>query len=334
MTQQFPVLIADIGGTFTRLALLETQGGKPHLIAKFKTSDYQDPQSAFLAVLAQQKTAPKPKSALLAIAAPIGKQPVHLTNAAWWMDPEKIGTTLSLNKVSLINDFPPIAALLPQLKTNLSDDVARLGPNYTGDDGPMLVLGPGTGLGAAVLRKISKHALIEPTEAGHIEFGASSEEELALWPFIERHDNRHTAESLLCGAGITRLYNALALQNGQEKPKTDVASIIQNALGGDTQALHCLNLYAGLLGRFAGDLALVFGATGGVYLAGGIAPRIYPLLQESPFRSFFENKAPFASMLKSIPTYVITRTDPALYGLAELASYPDRYWLNSQTWER
>jgi len=334
MTQHFPVLIADIGGTFTRLALMESQGSQPQLIAKFKTADYPDPQSAFLAALDQQKIALKPKSALLAVAAPIGKQCVHLTNAAWWIDPEKIGTALSLNKVALINDFPPIAALLPQLDITNNQDVARLGPDCAGDEGPMLVLGTGTGLGAAVLRTVNDHALIEPTEAGHIEFGASSDEELALWPFIERHDNRHTAESLLCGAGIIRLYDALALQRGQEKSKFDVASIIQSALGGDPAAIECLNLYAGLLGRFAGDLALVFGATGGVYLAGGIAPRIYSLLKQSGFRTSFENKAPFVSTLKSIPTFVITRPDPALYGLAELASYPDRFWLNSQTWQR
>ncbi len=334
MTQHFPILIADIGGTFTRLALLETQGSQPQLIAKFKTADYPDPQSAFLAVLDQQKTTTKPKSALLAVAAPIGKQRVHLTNAAWWIDPETIGTALSLNKVVLINDFPPIAALLPKLDTTNPDHVARLGPDCAGDDGPMLVLGPGTGLGAALLRPLHGHALIEPTEAGHIEFGASTDEELALWPLIERHDNRHTAESLLCGAGITRLYEALAMQRGQITSHPDVASIIQSALGGDTAALDCLNLYAGLLGRFAGDLALVFGATGGVYIAGGIAPRIYTLLQQSAFRTSFENKAPFASLLKSIPTFVITRPDPALYGLAELASYPDHFWLNSQTWQR
>jgi glucokinase len=333
MTQHFPVLIADIGGTFTRLAILESQGSQPRLIAKFKTADYPDPQSAFLAALNQQEIVLKPKSALLAVAAPIGKQTVHLTNAAWWIDPEKIGTALSLSKVVLINDFPPIAALLPQLETTNPDHVARLGPDCAGDEGPMLVLGPGTGLGAALLRTVKDLALIEPTEAGHIEFGASSEEELALWPLIERHDNRHTAESILCGAGIARLYDALALQRGQKKLKSDVASIIQSALGGETAARECLNLYAGLLGRFAGDLALVFGATGGVYLAGGIAPRIYPLLQKSAFRTSFENKAPFGSLLKSIPTFVITRPDPALYGLAELASYPDRYWLNSQIWE-
>ena len=333
MTQRLPVLIADIGGTFTRLALLEKQDGQPRLIGKFKTADFKDPQSAFLTIL-QQSRVEKPRTALLAVAARIGKEPVHLTNAAWWIDPQKIGQALVLDEVKLVNDFPPIAAVLPHLDTANSKDVARLGRDCAGDDGPMLVLGPGTGLGAAVLRTINTHALIEPTEAGHIEFGASREDELALWPFIERHDNRHTAESLLCGAGIVRLYRALAKQHGQTLPEIDVAQVTEMALAGDTEATQCLLLYARLLGRFAGDLALVFGATGGIYIAGGIAPRILPLLQHPAFREGFEDKVPFAEMIKTIPTYVVTRPDPALHGLAQLASHPDRYWLNSQTWTR
>jgi glucokinase len=331
MSTQFPVLIADIGGTFTRLALLDGADQAPHLVEKFKTADYENPQSAFATVLAKTKTQ-KPRTALLAVAAPVGQTPVHLTNAAWWIDPKVIGETLGLDQVTLINDFPPIAAVLPHLDTDNPQDVIALGPPCQGNDGPMLVLGPGTGLGAAVLRKISTHQLIEPTEAGHIEFGASLDDELALWPHLERLEQRHTAESILCGAGIERLYQALARKHGKQDPKTDIVTITQAALAHEPDATACLSLYARLLGRFAGDLALVFGATGGVYIAGGIAPRIIPLLQTGTFRSGFENKAPFAAMIKAIPTYIVTRPDPALHGLAQLASHPDRYWLNSQIW--
>ena len=251
MSPRFPVLIADIGGTFTRLALLDAPDTPPRLIAKFKTGEYCDPQTAFLASLAGYDTVQRPRSALLAVAARIGKQPVHLTNAAWWIDPQKIGDALGLDAVSLINDFPPIAAALPQLDPTNSQDLVRLGPDCKGDDGPMLVLGPGTGLGAAVLRGINQQHLIEPTEAGHIDFGASRDDELAFWPFIERHDNRHTAESLLCGSGIVRLSQALAKQRGLPQPDADVATIIQKALAGEKEAHACLLLYARLLGRFA-----------------------------------------------------------------------------------
>jgi glucokinase len=332
MNMAFPVLIADIGGTFTRLALLLKPDEKPHLIAKFKTADYKDPQSAFLTVLEKTNTT-KPRSALLAVAAPVGNKPVHLTNAAWWIDPQKIGETLAFETVSIVNDFPPIAALLPKLDPNTRDDLVRLGPVLQGDDGPMLVLGPGTGLGAAVLRKIKDHHLIESTEAGHIEFGASRDDEIALWPLIDRFEGRHTAESILCGSGIIRLWNAMMRRNNQIPPPTiDVQTITQAALSGDELAHQCLMLYARLLGRFAGDLALVFGATGGVYIAGGIAPKILPLLETSPFRQGFEDKAPFVKTLASIPTYVIARPDPALYGLVELASHADHYWIHQHTW--
>ena len=333
MNTLFPVLIADIGGTFTRLALLDGKEKAPRLIAKFKTADYPNPQTAFKTVLAQSPDE-KPNSALLAVAAPVGNAPVHLTNAAWWIDPQKIGEALGLAQVKLINDFPPIAAVLPHLDQNNPHDLISLGPKASQDGGPMLVLGPGTGLGAAVLRRIDTHELIEPTEAGHIEFGASRADELALWPFLERQDGRHTAESLLCGAGITRLYQGLTRQKGAPAPTIDVAQITQAALAGEQQAVDCLTLYTRLLGRYAGDLALVFGATGGVYIAGGIAPRIVPLLSNGTFREGFEDKAPFSAMIKTIPTYVVTRPDPALFGLARLASDPDRYWINSQSWSR
>ena len=333
MSTQFPVLIADIGGTFTRLALVEHQDQPPRLIAKFKTADYPNPQTAFAAVLAQTQTA-IPSTTLLAVAAPVAHARVHLTNAAWWIDPQEIGEALGFAHVRLVNDFPPIAAVLPQLDADNPNDVCALGPACRGDDGPKLVLGPGTGLGAALLRRLNNHQLIEPTEAGHIEFGASSDDELALWPHLDRLDQRHTAESVLCGAGIERLYQALARIKGKTIAPTGVAAITQAALAHDPDATDCLTFYARLLGRYAGDLALVFGATGGVYIAGGIAPRIIPLLQSGAFRAGFENKAPFASMVKAIPTYVITRPDPALHGLAQLASHPERYWLNSQTWTR
>ena len=333
MSTQFPVLIADIGGTFTRLAVVEHQDQPPRLIAKFKTADYPNPQTAFTTVLAQTQTA-IPRTALLAVAAPVAHARVHLTNAAWWIDPQEIGEALGFAHVRLVNDFPPIAAVLPQLDADNPNDVCALGPACRGDDGPKLVLGPGTGLGAALLRRLNNHQLIEPTEAGHIEFGASSDDELALWPHLDRLDQRHTAESVLCGAGIERLYQALARKKGKTIAPTGVAAITQAALAHDPDATDCLTLYARLLGRYAGDLALVFGATGGVYIAGGIAPRIIPLLQSGAFRAGFENKAPFVSMVKAIPTYVITRPDPALHGLAQLASHPERYWLNSQTWTR
>ncbi len=338
MSTSFPVLIADIGGTFTRIALCETPHSAPRLISKVKTADYPTPYSALQHGL-QDADSIKPKSALLAVAARISTGPVHMTNAAWVIDPEQIGRALALESVRIVNDFPPIAALLPQLDPLNEHDVVSLqAPNmsspWRGDDGPMLVLGPGTGMGAALLRRIGDHYLIEPTEAGHIEFGASQDDELALWPYLERHEGRHTAESLLCGAGLLRLYRGRQQQTRQTIQYEDVAQLTQAALSGEKEAQQTLDLYASLLGRFAGDLALVFGATGGVFIAGGIAPRIIPLLQHGAFRRGFETKAPFAELMTTIPTYVMTRPDPALSGLALMARSPDNYWLPGLSWSR
>jgi glucokinase len=256
---------------------------------------------------------------------------VHLTNAAWTLDAGEIGAALGLSSVALVNDYVPVAASLTTFRMP-DDELARLGPELPIGPGAQLVLGPGTGLGAAALLPMGERIAVQSTEAAHVDFGPSDDIEMALWPKIERVGGRVTAETLLSGPGLLRLYRACARSNGHLAPCSTSEEVTQAGLAGDELALATLRLFARLLGRFAGDLALIFGATGGVFIGSGIAPTIADLLDSGDFRASFEDKAPFASLMAGIATFVIMRPEPALAGLSAIASHPERFIFEKQIW--
>ena len=197
----------------------------------------------------------------------------------------------------------------------------------------MLVLGPGTGLGAAALLPFGERFAIQPTEAAHMDFGPTDEREAALWSKVERVGGRITAETLLSGPGLLRLYRARALTTGRAAIcSTPEAVTAAGIAGTDEIAVDALRLFARLLGRFAGDLALVFDTTGGVFVSGGIAPRMVEMLRAGHFRAGLEDKAPYADLMRRIPAWVIMQPVPAFEGLTAILSRPDVFLFASQTW--
>ena len=328
-----PVLLGDIGGTNARFAILPGPGADPLALPKLRTADFTDPSSAIRSVL-RDSAVPRPRSAILAVAAPVESLIVTLTNAAWTLDAARIGAELDLARVVLVNDYVPVAAALAD-GVLAADHLARLGPELARGPGPRLALGPGTGFGAAALIPAGSGWVVVSTEAGHAEFGPSNAAESELWPAIERVAGRVTAETLLSGPGILRLYRALCAQQGVRAGCISPSEVTRAAAEAtDEAAAAALALFARLLGRFAGDLALIFGASGGVYLSSGIAPEIRTILARGDFRAAFENKAPHEAWAQSIPTFVVLHPDPALLGLAVLASDPSRFAFASRGWTR
>lgn len=174
-----------------------------------------------------------------------------------------------------------------------------------------------------------------PSETGHIDFGPVVEDEIALWPYLERAHGRITAEAVLSGPGLVRLHRARLAAAGHGAPLIDGVALVDRAnqdRGGEEA--RSLRLFWRLVGRFAGDLALVFLARGGVTLSGGILPRILPFLDAADFRAAFEAKAPLEALVQSIPTQLITAPDAVLAGMAAIAAFPDRYALDyaSRKW--
>lgn len=324
----YPVLLADIGGTYARFAMLPAPGACPGPIRKVPTAGFPGPIAALQAYLDGPGT-PRPRSAFLAVAGRVDGYATRMTNAPWLFDLGDIGVALGLEAARLVNDYVPQAAALHVLDEANAADLARIGPVAAGR-GPRLVLGAGTGLGAAALVPAGDRLLVQTTEAGHVGFGPCERDELP-WQALMPAEGRLTAEALLSGPGLAKLARALAAGRGvaawQSPPK-----VLEAANVCDPLAREAVRQFARLLGRFAGDLALMFSATGGVYLAGGIAPRIVEALKGEAFRDAFEDKPPFSEVMQAIPRFVITRPEPAIDGLAALLRAADRFLFPGQDW--
>lgn len=334
---EFPVLVGDIGGTNARFALVEAKGAGPRPLSHEATADHPDPSSAVRAALAKGGTkggaGPAPRSAILAIAGRVDGPRVQLTNAHWVIEGARIGADFGLASAVVVNDYVPVAAGAAGIAPH---DLTPIGPQDDVPGGARVVLGPGTGFGAAALVPYADRLAIVSTEAGHTDLGPADADEEAVWQAVERVEGRVTVETLLSGPGLVRLHAACAaVRTGRPARTRDPAAITEAGLSGaDADAVRALSLFSTLLGRVCGDLALTFLATGGVFIGGGIAPRILPVLGQGGFRAAFERKAPFVQMMRAIPTSVITVHDPAFTGLAALASEGEAFAYHGQVWRK
>lgn len=326
----FPVLIGDIGGTNARFAVVSGPGEPWNPLPRLLTASSPDPTGAIRETL-RHYTGPAPRSAMIAVANRVDSLAVRLTNADWIVDARAIGTALHLERVTLVNDYPPVAASVTALDARRGD-LEPIGVAPQGQSGPRVVLGPGTGLGVAALVPVDGRFAILATEAGHSEFGPAEADEFALWPHLETALGRISAEAVLSGPGLHRLAMALGRSRGTTLPFRAPNDVFVACREGHELAREALALFTRFLGRFAGDMALTFEATGGVFIAGGIAPRMVDLLQAGEFRRAFDRKAPHDAWARQVPASVITHPEPALLGLSALVSDPDRFVFPSQSW--
>ena len=327
----FPVLLGDIGGTNARFGVLPAPGGPIHFLPRMQTAAAPGAVQAIRETLLGYD-GPAPRSAMIALANRVDSLAVRLTNADWVVDAAAIGSAFNLDRVALINDYPPVAASATVLDAERGH-VAHLGGLHPAGAGTRVVLGPGTGFGAAALLVVENRYAIVPTEAGHIEFGPTTDEETALWPHLERVGGRVTAEVVLSGPGLFRIAKALAVHRCVDCPFTIPNDVLAAAREGDPLAKDALSLFSRFLGRFAGDLALTFESSGGVFIAGGIAPRMVDILQAGDFREAFDRKAPHDAWASKVPVYAIVNPEPALEGLAAIVSNPQRFVFQSQGWQ-
>jgi glucokinase len=326
----FPVLLGDIGGTNARFAVLPAPGEPVHLLPRTLTAQTPSPVEAIRIALEGYEGA-MPRSAMIAVATRVDAPAIRLTNAHWMIDAEAIGKALNLERVALVNDYTPVAASVIVLSEERGD-LAPLGNVAPAGSGARVVLGPGTGLGAGAIVPVEDRFAILATEAGHMEFGPANEEEAALWPHLERLDGRISGEVVLSGPGLFRIVKALAAYRCVECPFTRPNDVLDAARQGDELAKAALDLFARWLGRYAGDLALTFESSGGVFIAGGIAPRMVDILQNGSFRDAFNRKAPHQDWAERVPAYVIINPEPALQGLAALVTNPQHFVFQSQGW--
>jgi glucokinase len=305
------VLLGDIGATNARFAL----AGKDVLgqVRSFEVAQFPQFRDA-LAVFLKEVRSPVTR-AMIAVAGPIVGQHAKLTNQDWTIDADELQSSFGL-QARIINDFRAVAFSLPLLK---SEDLVSIGGGKIEEGAPKAVLGPGTGLGVACLAKNSAEPVVISSEGGHATLASTCDREDRIIQYLRSKFGHASAERAISGGGLENLYQAIAAVDGLTVDNQSAAEITTHALAGSSEiALEALHTFCAFLGSFAGSLALTFGAKGGVYVAGGISPRILNFLAKSEFRSRFESKGRFRSYLETIPSYVIVHPAAAFLGLQSL----------------
>ena len=308
-------ILADIGATSSRFAILA--GPEATLMTTYAVADHATPVEAARAFLSGPAAGFKPQIAVFAAAGPVVNGRVTMVNAAWVVDAEQIKQGLGLRAAHVINDFEAQGWALPGLQPK---DLAEIGQVPPPGQGTMAVLGPGTGFGLAALVSSGSTELVLVTEAGHATLASDSPREDAIILSLRNRLEHVSVERVLSGSGMVHLYDAIAEVDSQTVPPRTPAEIVEHALKGDCPVCRAtLDEFCAFLGSVSGNAALTLGARGGVFIAGGIAPRFIEFLRQSAFRERFEAKGRLKPYLAAIPTWVVTHPYPAFVGLARLA---------------
>lgn len=308
------MLFGDIGGTNARLALFRS--GRLGSVDTMSVADYPRISDALQAFLSHHANHMSVSGAMLAIAGPIKDDCAALTNSPWVVDAAELRGIFGWPTIGLINDFEALAWALPRLGPS---DLFAIGGGDAVETAPAVVLGPGTGLGVACFVPHGQGARVIASEGGHATLPGTCRREDKIIEHLRERFGHVSAERVLSGNGLTNLYQAIGSIDGVAGAPRNPAEITAAALDGSCRICReTLDLFCAMLGAFAGSVALTFGARGGVYIGGGIVPRIAAYLAGSEFRSRFEAKGRFKSYLSSVPTAVITHPEPAFIGLEGL----------------
>lgn len=312
-------LIADIGGTNARFAVA-VQGRFEHL-RLLHTAEYSTLVAAARAYLGGLPRSVQPKLGALAIAGPVVGECAMLTNQSWAFSVPETRAELGLSELTVVNDFAATAMGIPYLAQS---DIMPVG-DVTGDSGqirrgPVGVIGPGTGLGMSCLLPDGPQVWRQvASEGGHATMPAMTEEESRIIAILRGRHDHVSAERVLTGTGLVNLYSVLCELAGKPARPLEPADVTEAALSGaDACCVRALEVFCAMLGTAAGDMALTFCATGGVYVAGGVVPRFKERFATSDFRARFVAKGRFRGYLEAIPTRLILHPSPALVGLANI----------------
>jgi glucokinase len=314
-----PWLLADIGGTNARFGWLGGAGRCVGHVKTLRVADHASPAAAARAYLATLReelgTAyTPPVAAAFAVATAVAGDRVAFTNSGWTFSQQGTRQELGLSALRVLNDFEALALSLPHLAPV---QLQAIGPALPGDRAALAVIGPGTGLGVAGIVPTAHGWVAVPGEGGHSTLAPADDFESALLAAVRREFAHVSAERLLSGIGLPVLYRAVAEVLGQPATASTAEQIVERGLSGeDAAASRTLDAFCSLLGSFAGNVALMLGARGGVFIGGGIVPRLGERFHASNFRQRFEAKGRFDAYLAAIPTALIIDTLVALTGCA------------------
>ncbi|MEN9527594.1 MAG: hypothetical protein RLY56_1545 [Pseudomonadota bacterium] len=319
------LLVGDIGATNARFALYEggIDGNGPlHSFRVLLAAEYVDFEAAVRSYLGRVGAAPSDLiGGGFAVAAPLVGGTVRFTNSPWSFVDRDLQVSLGMRRLTLINDFEALARRIPSV---LDAELQALRPGKEEAESAKLVLGPGTGLGVAGIVPVGsdgRHWQAVPGEGGHVSFAPSDDFESDLLKFLRARYGRVSIERVLCGDGLIAIHQFLLSRAGVSDLRSiTAAAVTAQALAGERLARESVLRFLGVLGGFAGDCALMYAARGGVYIGGGIVPRLSSLLPESAFIDRFNDKGRMSSWVSKIPIHLLTDEHSALRGVAMIAS--------------
>ena len=319
------LLAGDIGGTKTLLGLFDRTRPRPRALAirSFPTLDYDDLTSMIAAFTADDGVRGAAiEAAAFGVAGPVIGDSAELTNVPWRVDARRVATASGIRRVDLLNDLQAMAHAVPVLEDS---EVHVLQHGEARRDGPIALIAAGTGLGEAMLHSIDGRSVPSPSEGGHADFAPRTEREIELLRDLTRRYGRGDVEHVVSGRGLVnvhRVTHAGPCAAGVDRDDPDAPAAI-TAAAFDRRCAGCLealDLFVGAYGAEAGNLALRVVATGGVFVGGGIAPKILPALVTGEFMRAFRSKPPLEDMLAAIPVKVILNAEAGLLGAAVFAA--------------
>ncbi len=317
------VLLADIGGTNARFALADARAASPLLddsVQVFAVADF--PSLADAAQHYLQQTGSSVRHGVFAVAGRVDGDEARITNHPWVISVNRTRQALGFDGLKLVNDFAAQAMAVSLLSPK---DVVAIGPAHW-TPAPLsvprtyAVIGPGTGLGVAALVIRDGRAYPLETEGGHVSFPPGTPEEIRILEVLSAQFGRVSNERLICGPGLVNLYRALGEIAGEDPGGPLLpADITARAEAGDPRAVRTLDVFCAVFGAIAGDLVLTTGAWDGVFLTGGLVPKLLTSLQHSGFRQRFEHKGRFSPAMGRVPTLANVHPRPGLLGAAAFA---------------
>lgn len=325
-----PILAGDVGGTNARLAIIHIDHGTWSIRNRTTFPSTQFDGLAAIVNRYCDTLGFRPARAGFGVPCPVRDGPCKLANLDWQIDPDRLALDIDIPRTVVVNDFEAIGHAIPTLGP---DDVATIQDRPAIAQGPIAILGAGTGLGQAFLFWQNGRYEVIPSEGGHADFAPRTELEAQMFLYWNRQLKRVSWERFLAGPGLVRIYRFLVDTGlftesetvaNELKGVDDAAVISEHGLREDDPACtRTLELFTSIYGAQAGNLGLTVRSTGGVYLAGGIAPRILPALRKGAFLQAFRNKGRLSNLTEQMPVRVITEPNVGLIGAACAANHPD-----------
>lgn len=324
MAASHQVLLADIGGTNARFALADVTAPSPLVmdsVREYEVADFLSLPDAAARYLAD--TGAQVSRAVIAVAGRVDGDEARITNFPWVISIARTCEALKLEGMRLVNDFTAQSMAVLALQPN--DVVAIGGVSWPanrgerGNDRTFAVIGPGTGLGVGGLLIRGRRPFPLATEGGHVDFAPGNPEEIAILQQLSQEFGRVSIERLISGMGLVNLHRALSRIAGADPGPMEPRDVTRLAAEGDPRCMRAVDVFCSVFGAASGDLVLTLGAWDGVFLAGGLVPRLIDTLQHSAFRTRFEHKGRFSPTMATIPTLAVMHPQPGLLGTAVIA---------------